>query len=182
MPSPDPGYLTHPHDLQVLHNAFRTAQSLVHNYCATAAAITTAGITVGDGAAVKHRGTLRCVEVVPGPLFGYARTRAAFDFYARMMATTYFHACGTCPMSGDDGKGGTANDNKAQSDGNTSSTDKGDATMRTTGVVDQEFRIIGLKNVRVCDASVIPAIPSSPIQAVCMALGEGCGQLILSEV
>lgn len=53
------------------------------------------------------------------------------------------------------------------------------SAMEGCGVVDEHFRVIGVKKLRVVDASVIPAIPSSPTQALCMVLGEACGQLML---
>jgi choline dehydrogenase len=52
---------------------------------------------------------------------------------------------------------------------------------KITGVVDEEFRVHGVSKLRIADASVIPAIPSSPTQAICMLLGEACGQLLLAK-
>jgi choline dehydrogenase-like flavoprotein len=49
------------------------------------------------------------------------------------------------------------------------------------GVVDTELRVLGVQGLRIADASVIPAISSSPIQAVCMVIGERCGKLILAS-
>jgi choline dehydrogenase len=111
----------------------------------------------------RQRGLWR-VEVFPGPLFAYGRTRRWFDFFAGAMSSTYFHACGTCAMSASTGK--------AAADGKAS---------KFTGVVDEEFRVHGVSKLRVADASAIPAIPSSPTQAICMLLGEACGQLLLAE-
>lgn len=75
------------------------------------------------------------------------------DPYIRYAAQTYFHACGTCRMSGDPSK----------------------------GVVDDELRVHCYKRLRIADASVIPKIPTGPISAVCMAIGLRAGELILSS-
>jgi choline dehydrogenase len=111
----------------------------------------------------RQRGLWR-LEVFPGPLFAYGRSRGWFDFFARAMSSTYFHACGTCAMSA---KGSAAGG--------------GGRGGKITGVVDEEFRVHGVSKLRIADASVIPAIPSSPTQAICMLLGEACGQLLLGE-
>ena len=55
----------------------------------------------------------------------------------------------------------------------------GDGPGPIHGVVDIEFKVHGVRGLRVADASVVPAIPSSPTQALCMVLGEACGELLL---
>lgn len=146
----DPNYLSHPADLQALYNGFQTARQLVHQQ--------------------QVQGPLRCVEVFPGPLFGYAANLKAFTIFAKLLGNTYFHACGTCAMS-----------NCAKRSNITASA-SGVHTVEGGGVVDEEFRVLGVTKLRVADASVIPAIPSSPTQALCMVLGEACGQLVLKGV
>ena len=42
----------------------------------------------------------------------------------------------------------------------------------------EDFRVQGVSGLRVVDASVIPAIPSCPLQALCMVLAEGCADLL----
>ena len=48
-------------------------------------------------------------------------------------------------------------------------------------VVDAELRLIGVKGLRVVDASVIPTPISSPLQTCVYALGEQAVDLILSS-
>jgi pyridoxine 4-oxidase len=64
------------------------------------------------------------------------------DFIARV-ASTHHHPCGTCRM-GSDG----------------------------ASVVDQDLRVRGLENAYVVDASIIPRIPSGPINAAVVAVAE----------
>lgn len=48
-------------------------------------------------------------------------------------------------------------------------------------VVDNELRVRGISGLRIADASVFPHIPSGPISAVCMAVGEGASRLLLKD-
>lgn len=73
--------------------------------------------------------------------------------YIRYMATSYFHLCGTCAMNKDS----------------------------DLGVVNEEFQVHHFTHLRVIDASVIPAIPTGPISATCMALGIAGGEHILKK-
>jgi choline dehydrogenase-like flavoprotein len=145
----DPGYLTHPHDLELLRCGMRTARGIVQRH-------------------VERRTGFWCWEVFPGPLFAYGTTQAWFDFYARMMSNTYFHACGTCAMD-------TTNRQEEKR------TVQGGERYQGRGVVDVQLKVHGVEKLRIADASVIPAIPSSPTQAVCMLLGTACGDLILHD-
>ena len=45
-------------------------------------------------------------------------------------------------------------------------------------VVDDQLRVRGAAGLRVCDASVIPRIPTAPIAATCMVLGAGLARLL----
>jgi choline dehydrogenase len=69
--------------------------------------------------------------------------------YIRETASTGFHHVGTCRMGTDD-----------------------------MAVVDPELRVHGLGKLRIADASVIPAIPSSNTNSVCIMIGEKCADLV----
>ena len=47
-------------------------------------------------------------------------------------------------------------------------------------VVDSSFRVKGAHNLRVCDASVIPVVPSFPTAATCFAMGNILGRILQS--
>lgn len=49
-------------------------------------------------------------------------------------------------------------------------------------VVDEKCQVYGVKGLRVCDASIIPMIPSGPINAIGMALGEGLGDILIEKI
>lgn len=51
----------------------------------------------------------------------------------------------------------------------------------TTGVVDNKFRVYGVNKLRLCDASVMPFLTSSNIQAVVMMLAEKAASEIISK-
>ena len=57
----------------------------------------------------------------------------------------------------------------------------GKRTRGETTVVDPELRVRGIAGLRIADASVFPAIPSGPIMAVCMGVGEACARLLLRD-
>lgn len=89
-------------------------------------------------------------EILPGPL-GW--NSSLFSFYMSWLTTTYFHYSGTCRM------------------GNISDPDT---------VVDSSFCVKHLSKLRVCDASIIPHLPTVPIAATCFALGNILGEKLLS--
>lgn len=72
-----------------------------------------------------------------------------FECYARHISGTPFHPVGTARM-------GSPSD----------------------GVVDTKLRVYGTRQLRVCDASVIPVIPSVNINAAVMVVGERCADFI----
>lgn len=72
-----------------------------------------------------------------------ARSDAALDDFIARAASTHHHPCGTCRMGQD-----------------------------TAAVVDPDLRLNGLDNVFVVDASIIPRIPSGPINAAVVAIAE----------
>ena len=50
-----------------------------------------------------------------------------------------------------------------------------------TAVVDQKLRVRGYKNLRVVDASIMPMIPSSNVNAAVLAIAEKAATDILSN-
>ena len=186
----------------------------------------------------QHDG-LTYVEVLPGLPFGHCRARDFFQSYLSLFASSYYHPCGTCQMSvnegdddgDDDGDDGGENGNEggpAKQEGQcaparaevfpvvaSSASDAeavrvdavDDATAGATsarsarsrsrtasavggavgrkrkslGVVDESLRVNGVSGLRVADASVFPCIPSGPIAAVCMAVGEAAFRFLMLE-
>ena len=77
------------------------------------------------------------------------RSRTELADWVRETASTVHHLCGTCRMGADDG-----------------------------AVVDPELRLRGLEGLRVADASIFPAIPSTNTAAPSMMVGEKAAALI----
>jgi len=219
----DPNYLSHPQDIETLHNAFRTAQRIVADACqekrsgsstvhtshpppppssASSSSSPTHSLGCdmtspnrkqsqgppppppplpgdeiephsrdeGNGRRASPKEPLRCVEVLPGPLFSYATSAHSFQAYASFFVNTYFHGCGTCCMPSN--STGTSTGTSPSP----SSEDEDD-----NSVVTSDLKVKHIRGLRVADASVIPSIPSAPIHAVCMAIGTACANLIRRE-
>ena len=79
------------------------------------------------------------------------RSDAYWECFARHVAVTVYHQCGTCKMG-------------AESD--------------PTSVVDTELRVKGIKGLRVVDASVFPKITSGNINAPTIMIAEKASDLI----
>lgn len=126
-----------------------------------------------------------------------------FRIFAQLFCSTYFHACGSCPMATtlptattqvtgeDDTLSAPAAEDlierESRIDGSLGS-GVVDAQNRIegslgSGVVDAELRVRGVGGLRIADASVVPrgGIPCSPIMATCMAIGVMAGELILQS-
>ena len=88
-------------------------------------------------------------EATPGP---EVKTRKQIEEFIREHAGSAYHPCGTCKMGADD------DDN---------------------AVVDTQGRVKGMKGLRVIDASIIPSIASSNINAVVMMIAEKLSDSIL---
>ena len=88
------------------------------------------------------------------PLGGIASTRDLARIRAgiRSGVMTTFHYCGTCRMGADE-----------------------------RSPVDLQLRLKGIGNVRVADASVIPEIPVSALNAPSMMIGYRAAELILQN-
>jgi choline dehydrogenase len=80
-----------------------------------------------------------------------ARTVDEVDQVIRDMATTSFHPCGTCKMG---------------------------AAADASAVVDPQLKVRGIAGLRVADASVMPSIVSSNLNAAVMMIGERASDLI----
>ena len=46
------------------------------------------------------------------------------------------------------------------------------------GVVDDELRVHGVANLRICDASIFPQVPAAHLQAPCVAVAEKCADMM----
>merc|ERR1712154_216881 len=55
-------------------------------------------------------------------------------------------------------------------------------TSKLGEVVDDELKIIGLKNIRIADASIMASLPSGNTHATCMMIGEYAAQLLLNDI
>jgi choline dehydrogenase len=83
------------------------------------------------------------------------RTEAEIDALVRNAAQTAFHLCGTCKMGGE---------------------------LDPMAVVDPLTRVRGLVGLRVADASIMPSIVSSNLNAPVMMIGERASDLILGKL
>jgi choline dehydrogenase len=88
-------------------------------------------------------------EVFPGPSIQSDEDLMA---YAREVATTIFHPCGTCKMGSD-----------------------------TMAVVDERLRVHGLDGLRVVDASIMPTMTSGNTNAPTIMIGEKAADLVRED-
>ena len=91
-------------------------------------------------------------EVHPGAA---VVTEAEIEEYVRSHVGTMYHPTSTCKMGLDD-------DPEA--------------------VVDIHLKVRGVRNLRVCDASVMPEIVGANTNATCVAIGENGAEIILNEL
>jgi choline dehydrogenase len=82
------------------------------------------------------------------------RTEAEVDALVREGAETAFHLCGTCKMGGE---------------------------LDPLAVVDPQTRVRGLLGLRIADASIMPSIVSSNLNAPSMMIGERASDLVLGK-
>ena len=76
------------------------------------------------------------------------------DAFMRLNCRTTFHYSSTCRMAPEhDREGG--------------------------GVVDDELRVHGVRNLRIADSSVFPWIPATHLQAPAVAVAEKCAQMMI---
>ena len=81
-------------------------------------------------------------------------SEAEIDALVRNAAQTAFHLCGTCKMGGE---------------------------LDQIAVVDPQTRVRGLLGLRVADASIMPSIVSSNLNAPTMMIGERASDLVLGK-
>ncbi|RMJ22952.1 Choline oxidase [Aspergillus sp. HF37] len=91
-------------------------------------------------------------EVAPGPKL---QTDEELSEYGRRVAHTVYHPAGTTKM--------------------------GDVTRDPLAVVDPQLKIRGLKNVRIADAGVFPAMPSVNPMLTVLTVGERAAEMIAEE-
>ncbi|KOF14358.1 choline dehydrogenase [Ensifer adhaerens] len=93
----------------------------------------------------------RGAEIEPGEA---VRSKEALDEWIRHRATTAFHISGTCAM-------GRSDDPNA--------------------VIDSELRVRGVEGLRVADASIMPVVVTSNLNASAMMIGERAADLCLGR-
>ncbi|ODM88616.1 Glucose dehydrogenase [FAD, quinone], partial [Orchesella cincta] len=81
------------------------------------------------------------------------RSRSYWECYAKQSSTSYMHASGTCAMGG----------------------------RNSSSVVDHKLRVIGIGGLRVVDASIMPTITNSNLQAAVYVIAEKASDMILQE-
>ena len=91
----------------------------------------------------------------PLDLTALPRTEPEVDALVRRAAQTAFHLCGTCKMGSE---------------------------LDATAVVDPQTRVRGLFGLRVADASIMPNIVSSNLNAPAMMIGERASDLVLATL
>mgnify|MGYP000003218772 FL=1 len=93
-------------------------------------------------------------EVAPGPA---CQSDADISAYARSVAHTVYHPAGTCRM-------GTPPSSHAPAS----------EDARTVVVDQRDLKVVGMKGLRVCDASVLPTLPSvNPMLTILMVAERG---------
>lgn len=90
----------------------------------------------------------------PLDLKAMPQTEAEVDALVRRTAQTAFHLCGTCKMGSE---------------------------LDPMAVVDSQTRVRGLVGLRVADASIMPSIVSSNLNAPTMMIGERASDLVLGK-
>lgn len=55
-------------------------------------------------------------------------------------------------------------------------------TSTNSGVVNEELKVHSIKSLRIADASIFPAIPSTPIVSIVMSIGLAAGELINNQI
>jgi choline dehydrogenase len=133
-PSINPAYLSDEQDLEAMVAVSDVYSSLI-------------GTSFGR--------SLCALQLLPGPLFGWGKSREGVRSWLKALACPYFHHVSTCRMAP------RGADEEA-------------------GVVDSSLRVIGVVGLRVADASVAPRIPCAPTQAMSYMIGHRAAEIILT--
>lgn len=99
-------------------------------------------------------------EVAPGPKI---QSDKDIGEYARKVAHTVYHPAGTCRM------------------GTPSAAHGGNGKDDTVVVDEKDLRVVGLKGVRVCDASVLPTLPTINPMLTILMVAERAAELIRDD-
>ncbi|ODM94363.1 Glucose dehydrogenase [FAD, quinone] [Orchesella cincta] len=100
---------------------------------------------VENSTSFKELGATLIPHSLPGCESFKFKTDAYYECFARSLTLTMYHPAGTNKMGKKDSK---------------------------EAVVDPQLRVIGIKKLRVIDASIMPNIVASDINAACMMIGE----------
>lgn len=106
------------------------------------------GDTSGTSKATSPAGTAQ--TALPEGKTWITVTDKEIDDYMRRVTHTALHFSCTCPMS----------------------------NSEESGVVDQQLRVFGFKNLRIADASILPTIPSAHTMAPVMMVAERCADFV----
>lgn len=117
-----------------------------------------------NAAAVSLSDVILPNTLILPPTF-YISCSQFFRYHVSQLGTSYFHPVGTCPMPRKDLQYNNNNNNNS----------------KEVAIVDDELRVKGVHNLRIADASVIPAIPSCSTAKICMIIGLRCADLIHSQ-
>ena len=99
-------------------------------------------------------------EVAPGPEI---QSDADISAYARSVAHTVYHPAGTCRM------------------GTTPKAFGGSGTDDSVVVNQKDLRIVGMNNIRICDASVLPTLPTINPMLTILMVAERAAELIRND-
>jgi choline dehydrogenase-like flavoprotein len=141
------------------------------------------------------------LELFPGPFvrqhYGLWKDSSTFlhpgrfAMFAHAMVRPYFHWIGTCSMKKKNTIPAANTTTTASRSGKKTTTTRENQLQQQQGttvedtndwVVDEHFRVRGVHNLRVCDASIFPTLISAPTALTCAALGHVLASILLEEL